>query len=138
MKPQILLTAEESPERQVIVRMLARLDCQTDCVDNGFLAVDALRQKPYDLVLLDRDLEMVDIVETTHLIRQYHGKVDLPIIGMFPGARTPELMDCTMAGMNDYILKPVAVYKFKDILQRFLSADEPVLRPAGLAQAVNS
>lgn len=125
MKPVVLVAAQDSPERRVICKMISRAGCEVQTADNGFLAVDALRTGMYDLVFLDRDVPLVDAVETTHLVREVFSKINLPVIGMFPEARDGAITECRLAGMNDHIVKPIALYKFQDILDRFVHLNDP-------------
>lgn len=133
MKPKILLAEHDSADQYVINAMLEHLGCEVDAVNNGFLAVDAVRHHRYDLVLASRDLPMLDALETTQLMRQIPEGARVRVIAMLNEARMEDVFRCAEAGTNDYITKPLALSKFKDLLHKWLP-NIPEFETATLAQ----
>lgn len=89
-----ILVAEDNPVNQeMAVAMLAVLGCQADTVANGQEAVEAVAQNPYDLVLMDWQMPMLDGFAATAAIRrreQAEGRPRLPVVALtanigFPG-----------------------------------------------------
>lgn len=125
-----LLLAEDNPVNQeVTVGMLEHFGCSIDVVPNGQEAVDALQRRPYDLVLMDCQMPIMDGLEATRRIRQQQadsGTPPCPIIALTAHARTSDREACLQAGMDDYLSKPFNVEQLATLLQRWLPAGPSV------------
>lgn len=128
---RILLADDNATDQFVVRKMLMQLGCEVDVVANGFLAVDAVRQRNYDLVLMDRHMPLLDGYEATRLIREYRPPYRLPIIAITASDDPDEFDQCVAAGMNDLLKKPVAQYKFRDMLCRWVAGYEKYRPPRG-------
>ena len=79
---------------------------RADVAANGLEAVDAVRMLPYDLVLMDVQMPEMDGLEATRRIRA--GTTGQPhIVAMTANAMQGDREACLVAGMNDYLAKPI-------------------------------
>ncbi|MCB9958682.1 MAG: response regulator [Rhodospirillaceae bacterium] len=102
-----VLAAEDNPTNQVVIRhMLERFGCTVDLAGNGREAVDAVATRPYDLVLMDVSMPVMDGMEAAGLIRSQHGALP-PIIGYTAHAMTDDRRRFREAGMDAVLAKPV-------------------------------
>jgi len=108
LKGSILL-AEDNPANQLIAQaMLERMGFQVSVVANGHEAVEALRNRPYDLVLMDVNMPGMDGIEATRIIREMTAELfNIPIIAMTALAMPGDREMLLSKGMNDYVSKPV-------------------------------
>jgi len=115
-----VLLAEDVKLNQVLTRkLLARSGYQIDIVENGLLAIEALRNADYDVVLMDVQMPEMDGIEATRQIRMLPGtKKFVTIIALTAQAEDNTQGDLRAAGMDDYISKPINF----DILFSKLSA----------------
>ena len=77
---------------------------------NGEQALDALKEKAYDLVLMDCQMPVMDGYETTRMIRSNPEAIhhpDVPVIAMTANAMKGDREKCLQAGMDDYMAKPI-------------------------------
>jgi PAS domain S-box-containing protein len=101
-----LLIAEDNLINQkVVTHTLSRQGATSEVVQNGRLAVEALRTGSYDAILMDLQMPEMDGYTATRLIRN-ELKSDIPIIAMTADALKGEAERCFESGMNGYISKP--------------------------------
>ena len=103
-----ILIAEDNPINQTVIRtMLPQPGYQTETVNSGLEAIAALKEKTYDLVLMDVHMPECDGLTATKSIRDDLKLVKLPIIALTADAMMGDRERCLQAGMNDYLTKPV-------------------------------
>lgn len=120
-----ILVVEDAPMNQMVVcKVLERLGLASKVANNGQEAVDLLAQEPFDLVLMDGQMPVMDGYEATALIRS--GSVqgvnpNIPVVALTAHAMVGEDKKCLDAGMNDYLTKPLDRAKLIEVLSKYLS-----------------
>ncbi|NTW69563.1 MAG: response regulator [Chlorobiaceae bacterium] len=121
--PLNILLAEDSVVNQkVALSMLRKLGCFPDVAADGREALDALRQKRYDLVFMDCQMPEIDGYEVTRRIRMDHTLLcspDIPVVAMTANVMKGDREKCFEAGMNDFMAKPLKKSDFQSILERY-------------------
>jgi PAS domain S-box-containing protein len=77
-----------------------------DFAGNGKIAIEKLSNKPYDIILMDLQMPVMNGFQTTKYIRETLGS-PVPIIALTADVTTTDFNKCKTIGMNDYISKPV-------------------------------
>jgi len=107
----ILLVEDNATNQLVAVNMLKKAGfINVDLADNGKVALDMLRQKTYNLVLMDIQMPEMDGFETTKRLRDPASGIagsSVPVIAMTAYAMDKDERNCFESGMNDYIPKPI-------------------------------
>ncbi|MBC7236081.1 MAG: response regulator [Chloroflexi bacterium] len=137
-----VLLAEDNITNQLVgLKMLERLGYRADAVANGQEALHALATIPYDLVLMDVQMPVMDGFEATRRIRSGQGGVlnpNVPIIALTAHAMKGDRERCLAAGMNAYVAKPVTLKALADALEGCLAphlrADERAMRSPAIPQ----
>lgn len=105
---RILLVEDNKINQLVVAKMLRKLDITVITADNGQEAVDAYEKEPFDLVLMDIQMPIMDGYRTTAEIRKHSDveKRDVPIIALTASAFLTEKEKAKLFGMNDHVGKP--------------------------------
>lgn len=118
--PLRVLVAEDNPVNQrVALMLLARMGYRPDVAGNGAEVLEALRGRPYDLVLMDVRMPEMDGITATRRIRAELPPERQPhIVAMTANAMAEDRETCRAAGMDDFIAKPVRVVELARVLRR--------------------
>lgn len=107
LKNKKILLAEDNRINQILTeKYLDEVEIQLDIVQNGALAVEAVKTIAYDLVLMDIQMPEMDGIEATVEIRKLNHCKNLPIIALTAHALKDEELKYFEVGMNDFITKP--------------------------------
>ncbi len=104
-----LLLAEDNPNNQQVARELLEDEgARVQIAHNGLEAVQAVAaaEPPFDLVLMDLQMPVMDGFTATARIRQDLGHGSLPIVAMTANAMASDREACLAAGMNEHVGKP--------------------------------
>ena len=128
-KYRILLVEDNAINQKVALSMLSKFGFSADAVANGAEAVKNLEKIPYDLVLMDLQMPVMDGMEATKLIRSSDSYVlnkDIPIIAMTAHALKGYQEVCLDVGMNDFLAKPVTINALHNVLNKWLGFQENI------------
>jgi CheY-like chemotaxis protein len=102
-----ILVAEDMELNQLLMKtLLDDFGFECEIASNGKIAIEKLKEKKYDIVLMDLQMPEMNGFEATRHIRETM-KLDLPIIALTADVTTIDVEKCKEVGMNDYISKPV-------------------------------
>jgi len=107
---RVLVAEDNTTNRIIAIKMLEKLGHVAEAAGNGREAIDSLRRMPYDLVLMDCQMPIMDGFEATRVIRDPGSRVRnsrIPIIALTAHALKGDRELCLDAGMDDYLSKPV-------------------------------
>ena len=119
-----ILLAEDNPVNQkVVLKLMEKLGYRTDVVTNGAEAIRAIESTPYDLVLMDCQMPVVDGLDATRRIRGGETNAPnnaIPIIALTAAALDRDRALCFEAGMDDFLSKPVKPKELVKIVNKWL------------------
>ncbi|MEM9159204.1 MAG: response regulator, partial [Verrucomicrobiota bacterium] len=118
-----ILVVDDNQTNQAVARgILEKFGARVDLAGNGREALSSLSQMPYDLVLMDCQMPVMDGFETSRRIRSETGLWDpaIPVVAMTANAMQGDREACVEAGMDDYVTKPVDPEKLGQVLEKFL------------------
>jgi PAS domain S-box-containing protein len=102
-----VLVAEDNPVNQTVARsLLERRGHHVEIVENGQLALEAVRGGRYDVVLMDLQMPVLDGLTATRRIRETPGCEAVPVVALTAHALPEDRERCLAAGMNDCVTKP--------------------------------
>ncbi|WP_395050257.1 PAS domain S-box protein [Flavobacterium sp.] len=102
-----VLVVEDMALNQLLMKtLLDDFGFERDIADNGQIAIEKLKTKSFDVILMDLQMPIMNGFEATEYIRNTL-KLKIPIIALTADVTTVDLAKCKAVGMNDYIAKPV-------------------------------
>jgi signal transduction histidine kinase/ActR/RegA family two-component response regulator len=121
-----VLVAEDNPVNQMVIKaMLQKLGIEATLVADGGQAVQAVAETPFDLVLMDCQMPVMDGFEATQIIRSRLGPRPV-IVAVTANAMAGDAERCRAAGMDDYVSKPISVRELRRVLSPWLDAADAV------------
>ena len=120
---RVMLVDDNQHMRSIVATVLAGVGVQhlRECSD-GAEALDALRQWPADVAIVDFQMSPIDGVEFTRLVRNAADSPNpfLPIIMLTGHAERVRVMECRDAGVTEFIVKPVTARAVLDRLNNVI------------------
>jgi signal transduction histidine kinase/DNA-binding NarL/FixJ family response regulator len=141
-----VLVVEDNPtNRKVIEAILEKFGLAATMAEDGQRGIEILqRDAPFDLVLMDIQMPVLDGYAATSWIRQWEAEGNrphLPIIALTADAFEEDKKHCLAVGMDDFLAKPILVDAVRSVLRRWLKPEvetSPVSPPQPtLNQAVD-
>jgi two-component system, sensor histidine kinase and response regulator len=118
---RILLVDDDMINRKYASALLLKLGHRVDTADSGNAVIQKLREKSYDVVLMDVQMPGMDGYETTRVIRDRRSDVrdhDIPVIAITANAMKGDREKCLAAKMDDYVSKPIDPEKLVQAIRR--------------------
>jgi PAS domain S-box-containing protein len=131
---RVLVAEDNTTNRVIAVKILEKLGHVAVAVVDGQEAVEALRRMPYDAVLMDCQMPVMDGFEATRVIRDPASSVidrAVPIIALTAHAMKGDRERCLEAGMNDYLAKPFLPGDLSAKLEQWTSHRKQAVPSAG-------
>jgi len=120
----ILLAEDNKMNQKVASKMLEKLGHKVFCADNGQEAINAYLEKPFDLILMDWQMPVMDGLEAAENIRKIEKdkcvspETAIPIIAFTANAAKNDREQLLGAGMNDYVTKPIKRADLLEVINR--------------------
>jgi two-component system, sensor histidine kinase len=128
-----VLVAEDHPvNREYMAALLENMGHHAHFSANGEEAVQAAREHRFDIILMDLHMPVLDGVGATRAIRTLPdaATATVPIVALTADAFPETRERCLVAGMNDFLTKPVSPQKLATSLRRLFGADAAAGIPA--------
>ena len=132
-RPLQVLVAEDHPvNRQYMAALLENLGHGAHFTTNGEEAVQALCRERFDVVLMDLHMPVLDGVGATRAIRALPDaeRSTVPIVALTADAFAETRDRCLVAGMNDFLTKPVNLERLAASLRRLFGTEAPAAEAA--------
>ncbi len=134
---QVLVAEDHPVNRQYIAALLENMGHHAQFATNGEGAVAAARDATFDLILMDLHMPVMDGVAATRAIRALTqpARSTVPIVAMTADGFPETRERCLVAGMNDFLTKPVSPQKLATLLRQLFGVSDGSAEPTGLASA---
>jgi PAS domain S-box-containing protein len=117
---KVLLVEDNATNRELATELLTDLGIEVTIAVNGQEGVDRIAAEPFDLVLMDIQMPVMDGLTATRLIRTDHRFQKLPILAMTANAMSGDRERSLYSGMNEHITKPIDPVRLMTTLVRWM------------------
>lgn len=115
---RVLLVEDNSVAQRFMTTLLERRGYAVTLAPDGLAALDEAGRQQFDLILMDLQMPGIDGIETARRLRQTESAATVPIIACTANPSSEVRADCTAAGMNDFLSKPVNSAELFTVLER--------------------
>ncbi len=130
VRGHVLLVEDNIINQKVAIKLLQKIGLKTDYANNGREALDALRREPYDIILMDMQMPVMDGLEATRIIRENEEEnARIPIIAMTANAMKGDKEKCFEAGMDDYLSKPIKPEELEAVILKWIHSNQAISVP---------
>jgi signal transduction histidine kinase/CheY-like chemotaxis protein len=121
----ILVAEDNRTNQKLACRMLERLGYQAVIASDGVEALELVKTETFGAILMDCQMPNLDGYQATGEIRKLPSPMcDLPIIALTANAMKGDEMQCLVAGMDDYLTKPVQPAEVAEKLDKWLRSNK--------------
>jgi CheY-like chemotaxis protein len=123
LRGHVLFAEDNAVNQAVAIGMLEAMGVYTVVVNDGEAAVERAISEPFDVILMDCRMPLLDGYDATRKIREFEAQSNrpaVPIIAVTANALPGDMEKCVSAGMDDYISKPFKIQQLYRSLTRFL------------------
>lgn len=115
----ILLAEDNDLNLQLMTLMLDQLGYNFEVVKNGQEALRMVKEKEYDIVLMDVQMPVLNGLDAAKEIRKLGEKGDIYIVGLSANVFDEDQKKATEAGMDDYLTKPIRLVSLAETLKEY-------------------
>ncbi|SFG64692.1 Signal transduction histidine kinase [Neptunomonas qingdaonensis] len=129
LQGHILLVEDNAVNQQVATGLLKMMGCSFDTATNGAEAIDKWRNHPYDLILMDIEMPIMDGITAASCIREEEVLEHLPytpIVAVTANAMDGDSELYLSRGMDDYLSKPYSRQSLHKMLTHWLKEQAPL------------
>jgi PAS domain S-box-containing protein len=135
-KARVLLAEDTPMNQELTVTLLRRAGHEVEVVSDGAAALAAVQQRPFDIILMDVQMPVLDGYEATRAIRALAGDAGkIPIVAMTARALMSDVEKCLAAGMDDHIAKPIDAAALLAVIEHWTRGETPRPQPAAAEPA---
>ena len=149
--PKMMIVDDSLSNRKMMKRLFVRLGCDVILAEDGQEAVDIMQEDTdgsgdtsFSLVLMDKDMPIMDGHEATKLIRQMG--VQVPIIAVTGNGLEAQRIGFMNAGANEVVIKPLRVEVAERIIETYVSGKQtpiassyqPIKPPGGILKRMST
>ncbi|KPQ30755.1 MAG: 7TM diverse intracellular signaling [Marinobacter excellens HL-55] len=115
--PRVLVVEDDPGNRMILRKQLEKMGVVSEGVQNGLEAIQAAINEPWDMIIMDCQMPLMDGISATREIRlKAASNLDTPIIAVTANASESFRLKCLEAGMDDYCTKPLRMDALKQLV----------------------
>ena len=116
---KILVVEDNAVNQKMVLRMLEKFGYSAELAENGLEAVEISQTQPFDLVLMDVQMPIMDGLEATRIIRRRNSALPRFIIALTASTLKGDREKCLQSGMDDFLSKPFRKKELEELLRKY-------------------
>ncbi len=118
----VLLAEDDEISRIFVEKLLQGKNCRVVSVESGHGVLDALEKEQFDILLMDIQMPEMDGIQAVKRIREREKESGrhLPVIALTAHAMEDHRKECLLAGMDDYLVKPLDVDALFSVMKKYV------------------
>lgn len=123
---RVLVVDDNKINRKVVINMLKDYEFVIDEAENGYAAIELVKQNKYNLILMDHMMPEFDGVETTHILRDEYAEhiESTPIIALTANAFVGVKEEYLRNGFEDFLSKPFERWQMHKLLEKWIPKEK--------------
>ncbi len=118
----ILVAEDHEVNQQLFKTILENIGHEVDIASNGVEAVQAVKNRRYDLIFMDVQMPEMNGYEATESIRSLG--IDTPVVAVTASAQRGEEEKCISVGMSGFLIKPFKKRDLLPVLEQWLGRQD--------------
>ncbi|MBO6850600.1 MAG: response regulator, partial [Marinobacter sp.] len=115
---RILCAEDNEVNRRLVSLLVSRTGADIVHVGNGAEALEAAIREPFDLILMDIQMPVMNGRDATAALRE--AGINTPVIALTANVMAEDIADYRLAGCNEHLAKPIDKQRFYEVLARYL------------------
>lgn len=116
----ILVVEDNDMNMELAIDLLESYGYEVTGAENGFIALDCVKDTEFDLILLDMQLPIMDGLKVLSKLKDNPNTAHIPVVALTAHAMRGDEERFIEAGCKGYIAKPIDVHQFKPIVAQFI------------------
>jgi signal transduction histidine kinase/CheY-like chemotaxis protein len=116
---KILIVEDNELNVMVLQKMLSKYDFDFETAENGSVGLNLALAQPFDLILMDIHMPIMDGIESSKRIRE--AGIDTPIIGLSANITRETMVEALDSGMKAYLTKPYSKDQILEVFAAYLN-----------------
>lgn len=127
-KLSILIVEDNLINQKVIGMLLDKLGFNFEIANNGLEALDCLKEKKFNIILMDIQMPVMNGLDCTSKIRKIYKKRDQYIVALTANALEEDRRRCIEAGANQFETKPITKEKLSNIFKKYQQDSQAIVK----------
>jgi CheY-like chemotaxis protein/HPt (histidine-containing phosphotransfer) domain-containing protein len=123
LRGRILLVDDGDMNRKLVGLVLRRVGVEVIDAENGKIGVEKATREPFDLILMDMQMPVMDGYTAARCLRQQG--LTTPIIALTAHAMKGDEENCRAAGCSGYLAKPIDIDRLVNVVRETLTSKDP-------------
>lgn len=124
MSKRIIVAEDSSVIQNLTRKILSQMNYDIVSVKNGQQVIDLLEKEPFDLILLDIHMPVMDGMECATTIRNMESDIkNIPIVAITGNANNYSMKDFESVGINDFLPKPLNYDNLVETVKKYIEND---------------
>ncbi len=117
---KVLIVEDDPVNQELSIELMNEVGAKYKIANHGEEALALLASEPFDIILMDKQMPVMDGCDAARAIRQNESWNNIPIIAITANALKGDVDTCLSAGMDDYLSKPVDAEQLFERMQHWL------------------